>query len=101
METCDRLKEGDFRKTPMNIERGDEFGTMAGVVSSMRDGLNALMVQTHESSEHIASASEELTASAGQSAEASNQVAQSVTDAASERKHPTVSENIRSIAKVF
>ena len=78
MDVCEHLKNGDFRKTPMNIERGDEFGTMAGVVSSMRDGLNQLMVQTHESTEQIAAASEELTASAGQSAEASNQVAQSV-----------------------
>ena len=82
MDVCEHLKNGDFRKTPMNIERGDEFGTMAGVVSSMRDGLNNLMVQTHDSTEQIAAASEELTASAGQSAEASNQVAQSVTEAA-------------------
>ncbi|MBQ9377618.1 MAG: methyl-accepting chemotaxis protein, partial [Schwartzia sp.] len=102
METCDRLKDGDFRKTPMNIDRGDEFGTMAGVVTSMRDGLNALMVQTHDSSEQIAAASEELTASAGQSAEASNQVAQSVTDAASEvvEQQSGVSTSIEAVGQV-
>ena len=102
MDVCGHLKNGDFRKTPMNIERGDEFGTMAGVVSSMRDGLNRLMVQTHESTEQIAAASEELTASAGQSAEASNQVAQSVTEAASAvvEQQGGVSTSIEAVGQV-
>ena len=102
MDVCEHLKNGDFRKTPMNIERGDEFGTMAGVVSSMRDGLNQLMVQTHESTEQIAAASEELTASAGQSAEASNQVAQSVTEAAAAvvEQQGGVSTSIEAVGQV-
>ncbi len=102
MDVCEHLKNGDFRKTPMNIDRGDEFGTMAGVVSAMRDGLNQLMVQTHDSTEQIAAASEELTASAGQSAEASNQVAQSVTEAAAAvvEQQSGVSTSIEAVGQV-
>ena len=102
MDVCEHLKNGDFRKTPMNIDRGDEFGTMAGVVSAMRDGLNNLMVQTHDSTEQIAAASEELTASAGQSAEASNQVAQSVTEAAAAvvEQQGGVSTSIEAVGQV-
>ena len=82
MEACRRLRDGDFRITPRQISRGDEFGEMADVVVEMREKLNQLMHQTNESAEQIAAASEELTASSQQSAQASNQVAQSVTDAA-------------------
>ena len=59
-------------------DRGDEFGQMADVIIKMRDSLNHLMRQTHDSAQQIAAASEELTASSQQSAQASNQVAQSM-----------------------
>ena len=80
---CQRLGAGDFRLTPRQVNRGDEFGHMADVIITMRDSLNELMRKTHDSTQQIAAASEELTASSQQSAQASNQVAQSVTDAAS------------------
>lgn len=82
MAACARLRDGDFRQTPQQIVRGDEFGDMANVIFAMRISLNKLMKQTNTSTQQLAAASEELTASAGQSADASNQVAQSVTDAA-------------------
>lgn len=78
MAACQRLGAGDFRLTPRELDRGDEFGQMADVIIKMRDSLNHLMRQTHDSAQQIAAASEELTASSQQSAQASNQVAQSM-----------------------
>lgn len=83
MELCGKLRDGDFRHEDMNIDRGDEFGTMQHVMGAMRDTINKLMRQTSITTEQLAASSEELTASAHQSAQASEQVAQSVTNSAS------------------
>jgi len=82
MAACKKLEEGDFRDSPRQVQRGDEFGTMADVIVAMRTSLNQLMHHANASSEQIAAASEELTASSAQSAQASTQVAESVTQAA-------------------
>ena len=79
---CTRLRDGDFRRDGQELMRRDEFGQVADVVFAMRENLSKLMSHTHQSSIQLASASEELNANAGQSAETSNQVARSVTDAA-------------------
>lgn len=78
---CQRLSAGDFRQTARQINRNDEFGDMANIVTMMREKLNGLMGKTSKSAEQIAAASEELTASSQQSAQASQQVAVSVTQA--------------------
>lgn len=82
IDSCAKLRDGDFTDNTRTTSRNDEFGEMADVLIEMRSNLNQLMKHTHESSEHIAAASEELTASSTQSAQASEQVAQSVTKAA-------------------
>lgn len=79
---CTRLRDGDFRRDGQELTRRDEFGQVADVVFAVRENLSKLMSHTHQSSIQLASASEELNANAGQSAETSNQVARSVTDAA-------------------
>lgn len=78
---CQRLSAGDFRQTARQINRNDEFGDMANILTMMREKLNGLMGKTSKSAEQIAAASEELTASSQQSAQASQQVAVSVTQA--------------------
>ncbi len=95
---CARLREGDFRDLPRDIERRDEFGEMADELVNMRSVLNKLMKATHDSSEQLAAASEELTASAGQSAQASTQVAESVTSAAGAVASQQESVNSSSLA---
>ena len=82
MQACAKLRDGDYRDAARTVTRGDEFGALADTIVAMRTSLNKLMHQTSASSDHIASASEELTASSMQSAQASEQVAQSVTKAA-------------------
>ena len=79
----DNLRKGDFRESPLNTERGDEFGFMAIALRDMRSTISKLLNQTANSAEQLAASSEELTASAHQSAQASEQVAQSVTNSAS------------------
>ncbi len=79
----DNLRKGDFRESPLDTERGDEFGFMAVALRDMRTTISKLLNQTSKSAEQLAASSEELTASAHQSAQASEQVAQSVTNSAS------------------
>ena len=71
IEVCGKLRDGDFRDVPRTVSRSDEFGAMADVLAAMRTNLNKLMHRTNESSDQIAAASEELTASSLQSAQAS------------------------------
>ena len=82
MESCRKMRDGDFRETDIQIERKDEFGQMMQGFQEMRRTVSKLMQKTNETAQQLAAASEELTASAQQSAQASDQVAQSVTAAA-------------------
>ncbi len=102
MVLCNRLSKGDFRITPRTVNRGDEFGEMADVLSDMRKSMNELMQHVGNSTEQIASASEELTASSMQSAQASTQVAQSVVDAANsvEVQQGSTDASTQSIEKI-
>jgi len=81
-DTCEALKNGDFRMAERPEQRGDEFGDMAETIAEMQESLNKLMHHTNDSVSQIAAASEELSASSEQSSQASNQVAQSVQRAA-------------------
>lgn len=99
---CRRLQAGDFRQLNLPAQRTDEFGEMAAVVEDVRISLSSLMSKTNDSAAHIASASEELTASSQQSAQASHQVAESVT-AASEavsQQQQGINESSTAVGKV-
>jgi methyl-accepting chemotaxis protein len=80
----EEMGDGDFRETADTPEkqealsRTDEFGTMVASMQKMRNNIRALMKKIGDSSEYVASASEELTSSAEQSAEVSESVANSV-----------------------
>jgi methyl-accepting chemotaxis protein len=84
-----RMAEGDltpfedqknFEKTAMR--RRDEIGTMANGLMKFHETLRGLIVKIAETTEYLASAAEELTANAQQSADASDLVAQSITTVA-------------------
>ena len=99
---CQALKDGDFRNNGITLERGDELGEMWSALLEVRTNLRGLMGKFSETAEHLASASEELTASSQQSAEASNQVAQSVTDAAgaAAQQQESVDHSNQAVAEV-
>ncbi|MDT8902050.1 methyl-accepting chemotaxis protein [Anaeroselena agilis] len=60
----------------------DEIAELATGFNAMVHNLRDLIVRIHSSTEHVAASSQELTASAEQSALAANQVAQIITDVA-------------------
>ncbi|MGN8774497.1 methyl-accepting chemotaxis protein [Candidatus Weimeria sp. HCP3S3_B5] len=84
-----RMAEGDltqfedqknFEETAM--KRRDEIGVMANGLMKFHETLRKLIVKISETTEYLASASEELTANAQQSADASDLVAHSITTVA-------------------
>ena len=79
---CDRLAAGDFGDWQRQVLRGDEIGRLADALDNMRVGIRTLLSQVKESAEHVAAASEQLTASADQSSQAASQIAASITDVA-------------------
>ena len=83
IKILDNLRKGDFRETPLDSDRADEFGFIATALKDMRTTVSKVLQKTNNSSQTLASSAEELTASAHQSAQASEQVAQSVTNSAS------------------
>ncbi|MDU2064427.1 MAG: methyl-accepting chemotaxis protein [Sporomusaceae bacterium] len=82
VRACQDLANGDFREKPRRVLRSDEVGKLADALVLMRSSLNRLMRQVGSSAEHLAASAEELTASADQSSQASQVVANSITDVA-------------------
>ena len=79
---------GDFRESTDQphigemMERKDELGQMSRALHDMHENIRGLMGKIMEAAEYVASASEELTSSAEQSAEVSGQVANSIVSVA-------------------
>ncbi|SEJ92212.1 methyl-accepting chemotaxis protein [Propionispira arboris] len=78
-DECKLLNDGDFQDKPLSVEGEDEFGQLAKGFRDMRTTLRTLIKKIQNESQQVASSSEMLKESAGQSAEASNQVAVSIT----------------------
>lgn len=76
-----KLASGDFTQ-PVIANGNDEIAALANDVNKMRDGLRQLIHNIQEKSDTIAASSEELTANAGQTSQAANQVAISITNVA-------------------
>ena len=81
-DECVLLSQGDFRKRQVNIQGEDEIGELMQGFQAMKEAWRSLVTQVQSQAEDVAGASEELTASAQQSAEAANQVAASITQVA-------------------
>lgn len=81
----DVLGTGDFRTKPnenIDIDRSDELGVMSRAVMELRKNVSEMISRIITSAEHVASASQQLTASADQSTTAINQVAESIVNVA-------------------
>ena len=77
-DECAIINNGDLRQTSISIDSEDEIGDLANGFNEMRKTMRNLLRDISSESEQVAAASEELTASAHQSAQASNQVANSI-----------------------
>lgn len=77
-----KMADGDFRDVPRGITTTDEFGAMADALVNMRKKVNVTLKKIAEGAQTVAASSEELTASADQSAQVVQNIAQSVTEVA-------------------
>ncbi|SDL85317.1 methyl-accepting chemotaxis sensory transducer with Cache sensor [Dendrosporobacter quercicolus] len=79
---CLLLAQGDLRDQEVKVNSHDEIGQLARGFRDMRSSLRELVAKVLSQSKQLAASSEELTASAQQSADAANQVAASITEIA-------------------
>lgn len=80
----DKFSKGDYSHdgSLAKIKRNDEIGTMIQALYLLDTNMRELLKSISSSAEHVASASEELTASADQSALVSGQIATSIMEVA-------------------
>ena len=79
---AETLAKGDFREEPRTINSNDEFGHLANTLAKMRGQVNAVLREIIKDAETVAASSQELTASADQSAQVIQNIAQSITEEA-------------------
>ena len=79
---ANKIADGDLSQAHLNISSNDEIGRLARSFEQMAQNVRALIKQIHSDAEHLAASSEELTASADQSSQATNQVAISIQEVA-------------------
>ncbi len=80
--TAELLAKGDFREHARTITTDDEFGLLAKTLAKMRSQVNAVLREIIKDAETVAASSQELTASADQSAQVIQNIAQSITEVA-------------------
>ena len=79
---AETLAKGDFREQPHTINSNDEFGLLANTLVKMRGEVNATLREIIKGAETVASSSQQLNASADQSAQVIQNIAQSITEVA-------------------
>lgn len=79
---AETLAKGDFREQPSTINSNDEFGLLANTLVKMRGEVNATLREIIKGAETVASSSQQLNASADQSAQVIQNIAQSITEVA-------------------
>lgn len=79
---AETLAKGDFREQPRTINSNDEFGLLANTLVKMRGKVNAVLREIIKNAETVASSSQQLNASADQSAQVIQNIAQSITEVA-------------------
>ncbi|MCR5397282.1 MAG: cache domain-containing protein [Lachnospiraceae bacterium] len=82
MSNSDFSDNEDMKKVTVLKARNNEIGQIATALEIMHKNIRDLMIKICDTTSYVASASEELTASAAQSAEASEMVANSCTNVA-------------------
>lgn len=81
-DECELINSGDLTKRPLCLDTTDELGALAHGFSDMRHTMRDLITSITKHAERVSASSEELTAAAQQTAEASTSVATSVVDIA-------------------
>lgn len=81
VKVLDHMAQGDMT-VQVDVQGKDEIGQLGTALNRAIASLGSLIKQVAQSSEQVASSAEELTASADQSAQANNQVAESIGDVA-------------------
>ena len=84
---ADELAGGNLSQDDLIVDTGDELGDLATSFNEMTANLRKLITKIASTSEQVAAASEELTANAQQSAEASNNVAETVASVSGDMDH--------------
>jgi len=79
---CDRLNSGDLSKGTLQIQRKDEIGVLAEGFEKMRQTLHTVLRDVKELSETMAASSDMMMHSSDQSAQASTNVAVSISEIA-------------------
>ncbi len=79
---AETLAKGDFREQPLTINSNDEFGLLANTLVKMRGEVNTVLREIIKDAETVASSSQQLNASADQSAQVIQNIAQSITEVA-------------------
>ena len=82
MQEMQLIAAGDFRNRPARIQADDEIGELAAEIREMRDKVRTMICAVHDSTQTLAASAEEMNATTEQSAQASNQVANSITEVA-------------------
>ena len=99
---AERIASGDLTAEVIRVNNKDELGVMAQAFNQMTARLRSLVGQISTSSEHVASASEELTASAEQSSQASEAVTIIIQEvsAHAEMQSQNVNESVQAMNEV-
>lgn len=82
-KSAKKIAEGDLSVDVVSVKNKDEIGDLVGSFNLMTKNLRTLIEQVSINSVHVASAAEELTASAEQTTQATDQIALSIQDIAS------------------
>ncbi|UFJ40573.1 methyl-accepting chemotaxis protein [Brevibacillus humidisoli] len=77
-----RVSEGDLTVEPLKVASKDELGQLASGFNTMMENMRDLLTKVVESTHHVASTSEQLSASAEQTGKAAEQITQSIQEIA-------------------
>ncbi|KLU67101.1 methyl-accepting chemotaxis protein McpA [Desulfosporosinus acididurans] len=81
-DTAAEIAKGNLNINKLEIDTNDELGQLGKAFNTMTDNLRQLVQQVSSSAAQVAASSEELSAGADQSAQASSQVASSIMEVA-------------------
>ena len=76
------MAENDLRDRPNEVTANNELGRLSHAMVDMRHSIAQTVKKVHDSSQTLAASSEELNATTDQSAQASNQIADSIVNVA-------------------
>ncbi|MGE7623007.1 methyl-accepting chemotaxis protein [Viridibacillus sp. NPDC096237] len=73
-----RTASGDFSGEDVEVITNDEIGVLTNDFNTMKSNMKALLIQINQSSEHVASSAEQLTAVADETSKATEEITNSI-----------------------